>query len=328
MRRKRLTRVQMLSAFCVLSGLLLLGSLVWLGITVYKTDYTVAEVGVYAHTLTPQRWVPGRDSLHNLAAVNSSDRTVFIRMGLQESCNKNKDATSPRLGLSPIALQDSWKPAYMDISPFYSWTTLQSEDVSEGLASGLVVKYAPVYNYETGQTKVSYIAYYDRSLQGEESYQKVSLTVEKKGEKRVLTQVRYWFYDQYDTIKSDWHATPPENAVTDWGTGSGPMAADAALFGVYDAVEKEPTPGSWWYNAADGYFYYIGALAAGQITPILLQRVGLQPSNDSVYTVLDYTLEGTAQAVVCSKEALGKRGWDLDESSVLYQALVQAAKDA
>ncbi|MCL2301129.1 MAG: hypothetical protein FWC27_13385 [Firmicutes bacterium] len=88
--------------------------------------------------------------------------------------------------------------------------------------------------------------------------------------------------------------------------------------------------GDWWYNDADGFFYYIGKLDDGQASSRILDAVGLHSNATSAYCLLDFDLIVKMEAIQNVKEAMSTSyaaggGWGIDITTgwglALYNAL-------
>ena len=74
--------------------------------------------------------------------------------------------------------------------------------------------------------------------------------------------------------------------------------------------------GDWWYNANDGYFYYVGLLQPGQITNMLLTNVGMSAAASNIadndYSGLHYDLIVKMNAIQGVDLALtSTSGWNM-----------------
>ena len=69
-----------------------------------------------------------------------------------------------------------------------------------------------------------------------------------------------------------------------------------------------PTANKWYFNAEDGWFYYVGLVNSGEVTPLLLTAVQIDPSAGNDYMYMDYTLTVNAQALQGYQEALSDWG--------------------
>ncbi|MDR1928100.1 MAG: hypothetical protein LBQ33_05625, partial [Oscillospiraceae bacterium] len=68
----------------------------------------------------------------------------------------------------------------------------------------------------------------------------------------------------------------------------------------------------WFYNADDGYFYYIGNVEPGTITNLLLESVTLDKSAGSQYTSMLYDLYVNMEAIQPLESAVtASSGWNL-----------------
>ncbi|MCL2433854.1 MAG: hypothetical protein FWD16_04985, partial [Clostridia bacterium] len=73
--------------------------------------------------------------------------------------------------------------------------------------------------------------------------------------------------------------------------------------------------GDWFYNTEDGYFYYIGVLASGQMSSYLLDGVMLDGDATSAYSNMRYDLTPCIEALQAVPEALAADsggGWNLN----------------
>jgi alternate signal-mediated exported protein len=89
---------------------------------------------------------------------------------------------------------------------------------------------------------------------------------------------------------------------------------NSVVITALDTVTPANDAGKWWYNADDGYFYYIGKVAPGQATPVLLDAVGLNFIAGDAHNNLSFDLIVKMDAVQNVKEALSTStagGWGL-----------------
>jgi hypothetical protein len=74
------------------------------------------------------------------------------------------------------------------------------------------------------------------------------------------------------------------------------------------------TASKWYYNASDGYFYYIGALNGGASTTQLLDKVVLSNTAPDTFRKVSYDLSVTVEAIQAVKAAVAdgsNGGWNL-----------------
>jgi len=60
----------------------------------------------------------------------------------------------------------------------------------------------------------------------------------------------------------------------------------------------------WWYNQADGFFYYIGVVEPGEATPLLLDAISLAGAAESDYSHVKFDLTVHMDAIQATKEAV------------------------
>ncbi|MCL2022895.1 MAG: hypothetical protein FWG82_00805 [Oscillospiraceae bacterium] len=136
-------------------------------------------------------------------------------------------------------------------------------------------------------------------------------------------------------------ANPGRNVVTgeleDWSdlytaTGTAPfnadftksyIAPDDITFRYGPAVSATITADEWFYNSADGYFYYIGVLAGGASTPQLFSAYHLEANaRVALFDKNEYALAVSAEAIQATAEALSDAaGWNLSEGALLTALL-------
>ncbi|MDR0813719.1 MAG: hypothetical protein LBO63_06960 [Oscillospiraceae bacterium] len=91
-------------------------------------------------------------------------------------------------------------------------------------------------------------------------------------------------------------------------------------------VTLVPTANKWWYNPADGYFYFVGKVAPGQSTPELLDAVRLNNGSDSIYNKLSYDLIVKMDAIQNLQEALnGTAGWNVNVDDLTNELIAANA---
>ena len=78
----------------------------------------------------------------------------------------------------------------------------------------------------------------------------------------------------------------------------------------------------WWYNEADGYFYYLGAVAPGTTTENLLEKVTLSEDAGKEYGLLEYDLIVLLEAIQNTTDAVkSATGWNINDTSDIYTKL-------
>ncbi|MEI5994848.1 BsaA family SipW-dependent biofilm matrix protein [Candidatus Enterococcus mansonii] len=91
----------------------------------------------------------------------------------------------------------------------------------------------------------------------------------------------------------------------------------------FKELAKDITNDKWYYNQADGYFYFIGKVLRGTQTPQLLESVKLMEAADNSYSLLQFDLTVNAQGIQNAQQSI-KDTWKTDVSNkALYDKLVE-----
>lgn len=78
----------------------------------------------------------------------------------------------------------------------------------------------------------------------------------------------------------------------------------------------ENNDGKWYYNAADGWFYYMGTLESGQSTGNLLEKVYMNQAADKSFSHTEFDLTVKMEGIQAVKDAVTSNvGWDLANTS-------------
>jgi len=115
---------------------------------------------------------------------------------------------------------------------------------------------------------------------------------------------------------ADWRVTSP--LASAYVSGAMPAITDPnnyiqLLFhGANVSTGATPTPGTWYYNAADGYFYYIGLVEPATASPLLLNSISLSTSASSEYSHLKFDLTVVMNAIQATSAAVSATdGWNI-----------------
>ena len=129
-----------------------------------------------------------------------------------------------------------------------------------------------------------------------------------------------------------WSAVPFANtkpaAKEDASTVSGFILGSSTVKEItfkYNTADfaATPTANKWYYNANDGYFYYVGVLAGGTGTPLLISGVNLDGgSNSEIWQKYEYTLGVCVEGLQATEAALtdttasgAAAGWQLNATA-------------
>lgn len=106
-----------------------------------------------------------------------------------------------------------------------------------------------------------------------------------------------------DWVTGAYSATKP----TGMGTDKAASLVDTMIelgFKADSINNTTPTPGLWYFNAEDNYFYFIGNVAPGNQTAQLLDSVTLSQNADNSYSLLKYDLNVKAEGIQAMKAAV------------------------
>jgi len=118
--------------------------------------------------------------------------------------------------------------------------------------------------------------------------------------------------------------TTPDKSMFSDGSATNPLVGDV-LFHLNAAnMAGSPADGKWYYNSADGYFYWGGKLAPGASTNELLSSIELDGNNStSAWTWHEYALTIVVESLQATADALGD--WGLSTASGIGQYLANLA---
>jgi hypothetical protein len=241
-----------------------------------------------------------------------------------------KDAAGATNGLIPVPIDESGLTGWTDITNSITGIGTSDPGVKIFVKNG-------VYN---GYLKVS-----------DDLYQKISVSLEKVSDTEyTIHYIKYGYYTEGTVLFNSWNKknNQKDANVSDWWNWTDatqstiPAAADIGTFNQcsdillfyntsefteIDDIEQE----KWVYNPADGYFYWIGVLGAGEFTPNLLDQIGIDVNADQgAWKMYDYSLVVCLEVLQANVEALtdvtatgSAAGWQL-ASGDLLDALTEA----
>ena len=281
-----------------------------------KNAWNAASVGLYEQYSPPAQWIPGRIAARRIAAVNQESFAVFVRLSLRESCTVNRNLAKPQKLVSPDDAQDGWVPVPLDVKSYAAWRSIPPEELSAPLPEGVSIKQGDMVQYENGKKSPVYAVF--RRLPGQRSrFQKLSADIQRKDGKLTVSNLKYWYYDNFEAKSADWKG----KLTVDETTLRGTLRSQEAMFLQLGQFALQPKENHWWHSEADGYVYWLGVLPAGETTALFAEGIGL--SAKAAAGLIDrFELRPTVEAVRAQPRALlAENGWNLKESDPLYQLL-------
>ncbi len=292
---------------------------------------TDGSVGILEVFDPPIDWKPGQEVLKNVSAVNNAETDALVRVSFEEILKLLRSGGSTvQSDTSDVsATHPDWMPVHVTTAGYTTgWTTLTDADTVAPIPDGLIIKSKSATDPASGKTVYTYFAYQDL---GDDTFQKVTLDVAADNGKLALSNISYYFFDGKVTTYADW---ANENVVVPNGTpvvhplagsidytGTSPVGsiqADSLVLLKYGALTQAMTENNWWYNAQDGYFYYIGKLAAGEISPLLLETVTLDSSAGNEHALMELDLAVLLEAIQNTRDAIvASDGWGLTDTQLI-----------
>ncbi|MDR3345396.1 MAG: BsaA family SipW-dependent biofilm matrix protein [Oscillospiraceae bacterium] len=308
----------------------------------------------------PDDWYPGQEVNKDVGVVNTGDTDAVVRVSFEEVLAKLTTGTTVgadhKYGTVP-AEDVGYVPQVINVAPYATWLPITDgvlDIASFGTQSDVTVLYKKTV-ISGSETSYSFVAYSTAisGLSGEYTtkyngkHQRVSVTFEVErgtgagGKDRLIGLVSKYGVYAWGITERNWSSFTPK--VTSVGVTSPASTAFTAgppltIFATSDAGEKLQLifatgvstvlanavgANSWWYNQADGYFYYTKKLAAGTATPDLLDAVKLLSSAGPAYSSLAFDLYVHMDGIQATRAAVNAAdGWNL--STVTYADLYAA----
>jgi len=305
----------------------------------------------------PTDWMPGQTVPKNVSVINTGNTTMNIRVSFEEILNKiisnggapftTNDFSTLNYGTGSRAGGDldlnGDVPVTVDVTNFLTgtngWYTPANINYDAGvspLPSGAVVVVT-----QSGSS-FGAKAWIPVTYNGAMVNQLINLgefvmseSVSGGGYDTILIkgtggEITYPFYKGYSTAEASWAGT---NHYTSSGTGpdkpatanTGKAVTDNKILLEYVAANLNnttPEAGKWFYNPADGYFYFCGAVAPGGATNSLLDGVKLDGSADANYSGMFFDLGVIAEGIQSTEEALrAADGWNLSDATLIAALL-------
>ena len=321
-----------------------------------KTSDSPAGAEIVEVFTPPTNWKPGQEIAKEVGVVNTGEAPILTRIHFEEVLRLIKPATAEAAVFSgPVAVAAADKipvmsnaGVYTTANGWYPVTTTASTDLdglklSAAVPAGMKVfaKMTTTGSVASNNLKVAYsfVTYGEITTGGYAGKkQHTNAAYDFDSDLRVLT-VRG---PGSDALGFMTYAGKVEN-IADWSLAADKPAAFAntktsvaenkaklaAVPGIanyielnYDAVDSANAiaAGKWWYNTADGYFYYVGKVDAGTATANLLKSLTLNKAAGNEYANMDFDLVVKMDAIQNTKDAvIGV--WGLTDGTPIVTAL-------
>jgi hypothetical protein len=271
-------------------------------------------------------WEPGQAVTKQAAVTNNGMNSVLARVSFEESLSllgaaqstaaafKAGDQTVPQFFNAQGYLSD---PEWKEIPAVFSGTVT-------GVPTGVTVRVKAVKDAQGG-TSYAFVAWSDISVDPfTGKAQRVTADFKAAGNDLTASNTKYWAFDRKPAVDVKWPASKPlATALTKSVADPGSPKQIGFEYGNLGALQNQtPQAGTWWYNQADGWFYYIGLLKSGELSPLLLKSVTLDEAAGSEYAGLSYDLTLNLDVLQPVEAALtSAQGWGLPSNSPVVTAL-------
>jgi hypothetical protein len=291
--------------------------------TAQSFDGTVTLVEVFD---PPAVWEPGQTVTKQASVANNGGADVFVRVSFEEALSLLGTAKDSTAGFKA---GDKTVPQFFNTKGYLSdpeWK--EAKTVFSGsqptLPAGVTLRVKAVKDAQ-GAMSYAFATWSDISVDPYKGKaQRVTADFKVAGNDLSASNVKFWAFDQQAAKISKWSSDKPaSSALTSSVADPGSPKQISFAYGDLAALQnKTPQAGKWWYNPADGYFYYIGRLQSGSLSPLLLKSVALDAAAGSEYAGLSYDLTLNMDVMQPLESALtSAQGWGLDASSPVLAAL-------
>ncbi|MBL1226778.1 TasA family protein [Enterococcus sp. BWR-S5] len=248
---------------------------------------------------------PGEKIQKDVGVTNLGDNPVFVRASFEEMVHKYdadglnlavEKSTTIKADADLEANGGAFLPVPIIDTTSWSDPATLGFTVDASVPAGVTVK---MKELTTSSASNSYevIAYSTQNGQvgGEWKIDSDAKTIS-------VTDVTYNYYKRTSTAATfNWTVDILE------ATAPAAFQLDEKINLIYHTANVDnttPTANKWYFNAADGWFYYIGLVDSGNVTPLLLNAVQIDGSAGNNYMYMDYTLTVKAEALQGYQEAL------------------------
>lgn len=268
----------------------------------------------------PTDWDPGSEVNKDVAIQNIGEYKTLVRVSLQESLQLLKNhqpqlttgaelegqtstkvyvlpGTEPPAGFSDSTFDGNAPTLKVNTGEFAGTYTLKVKEKAETI--GTKTTYTYRYAFEKDG-----VLYYASGV--EEFTRNATNQIKVKSGTPALSYVSL---EYKDADEKEWTKAPvyapiftPDGPLI-WNT---PAATGAGNIQIsFNNITTDPkTADKWYFNAADGYFYYTSVLAPGANTTQLMDAVKLLGTAGNEYSKLIYDLTVKGEGLAAYKDAV------------------------
>lgn len=300
----------------------------------FETGMAGNDVEIVETFDPPKDWKPGQNVKKEVAVTNTGEYKSLIRVTFDESIKK-VNAFNPKTinvvgATNEIAAVDADKDIY--VYPFTGSTsgmtasTLDTKYTATILGKSYTLKtFEKATPAAAGGNHYSYVSYWENDSDSNDKLFAKTGTMTRATDGKVtpaLTDAKYVDLTKGSPNEKDWAQVKPSVVVDDTTkTAVVTSAADSNITIKLVNITSKPTEGFWYYNDADGYFYYVGVVEPQGQTPILVDSVKLSENAGNEYSKMEYDLNVKAEGIQAIKEAVNSAQWVNGTNSTLQTKL-------
>lgn len=307
------------------------------------------DVEIVENFTPPTDWKPGQSVTKEVGILNTGEYASFVRVSLEGQIKKLPTLANPTdsygvLTADPgiitgVSKDEIYVYTYNGTGEGY--TPVAADQIQYTALDGTIKTGEPTFTIQTvdgddnayaGKYTLKilvngnqYSAYWINGTTNVKYYAKIN-SYEKTSAGKLMIQgtPQYEYIDlsQYVTQDPvDWTKEKPTVAVDQNGEAIVDSKSDANIKIHFVNLRSTPTENYWFYNAADGYFYYVGKLDSQQKTPLLIDKVTLSQDADNSYTKVKYDLTVKADGIQADKGAAPSEQWVSTTNNALANIL-------
>jgi len=313
----------------------------------FKTD-SIADgsVNLVEVFTPPEDWRPGETIVKDVSVVNNGEGDVLVRVSFEEVM---RALSVPAIASGSAYAGGTAIPQTSNIAAYTSangWTAPGAGYTVSGLPAGvtMLMKTATSGSGSSLRYAYSFFFFAPVSYNGNTVNQKVTADVAVSGTPGNITltvsNAQFYAFAGVTTTTAAWanfavptlptytpplSATPAVRPLADISWPATDMPGGVTAAGkMIEIIYGSPaglstiTPNTWFYNAADGFFYYIGKLESGAMSTSLITALVMDDNAGLEYASMEFDLVVNMEAIQNTYAAITS-AWNL--SGALATAL-------
>lgn len=270
----------------------------------------------------PTEWVPGQEVTKQVSVANTGNTDALVRVSFEEMLKKLNGVATPqdaRLTASSGYIPQTFNPENFMKAPWVKASTVFTTVNAPADVE--------IWVQSDGKGAYSFVSIcsIDDITGYAGQYQRTTAEYKVSDDQKTLTvsNVKYYAYEGTISTQAAWGLqnvttaplTPPLKA------NIGHAVLDEKILLNYSSFITTDLAGSankWYYNEADGFFYYMGVLESGQFTNRLLESIKLDETAGNEYGGMEFDLVVNMQAIQNTEAAIkDAAGWNLSNAALI-----------